>query len=28
VTTIIFDRIVLNESFPPSRFAVPSFQSD
>lgn len=28
VTTISFDRIVLNESFSPSRFAVPSFQSD
>ena len=28
VTTIIFDQIVLNEGFPPSRFAVPSFQSD
>ncbi|MEO6995541.1 MAG: hypothetical protein ABI273_18195 [Lacunisphaera sp.] len=28
VTTIIFDQIVLNESFPPSRFAVPSFPSD
>ena len=28
VTTIVFDEIVLNESFPPSHFAVPSFQSD
>jgi hypothetical protein len=28
VTTIIFDQIVLNEGFPLSRFAVPSFQSE